>query len=181
MEPIETYRAGETFDAAAYAVGTLVVLRLEQLHGLPEDLKIDPEDLKDQLLPQRPLDITPHFGSVGGSNTDTFIGDGHFHYQTTAEWGIVTETKKGDEELRNAGMRDVFKRRDGTVMVLGVNMDIRKTPIKIGETEHSRQDKGRERLRRVNALDVIAYGQTARQKSATPATARRAAQLAFGA
>lgn len=161
--PVESLTGGEVFDPEAHEIGTLVIFRGEVLNGDPAKLTVDPERLTDQPLPARPLDVSPNFDLA--PSIETAKGEAGM-YATRAIWGIVSTTRtRGHKVLHTASTGGVYKTQHGgqaRSAAMAVNM--RDRPIEIGATEHGVWQSGKEVLERVNALDVVAYGQIQKRK-----------------
>lgn len=159
--PIETYHAGEVFDAEDYDNGTLVIYNEESLRGRPENMDQSAGSLRGKPLPVRPTDTSPNFGPESNINA-VCSDDEEIRYFATSRWGIVGRNKKGGKELHTISTGMVF-RRDGERAVVTLSLTGRPTPIKVGETNHHMSAHS-ERLSRVNLLDVVAYGETEKKK-----------------
>jgi len=153
--PLQTYNDGDVFDADAYEVGTLVIFRVESLTGQVDKLPCDIPSLIGESLPARPFDVSPSFGPT--STTET-VRANDISYFTAAKWGIVSVDKARRKRLSviSTGLVD---RRDAKVIIASPTLFTHFSPVEIGETRHYlRRDD--ERLERVNALDVVTYGET---------------------
>ena len=173
--PIETFTDGQTFGAEAYELGTLVIFRTESLHGKPEDIPVDIESLVGQSLPTRPYDVSPSFGH--SSTTETIEGS-NITYYTAARWGIVAANKSHKKLLHTVSTAVAYKLGGGKALVTASSLLTRDSPIEVGRTRHYvGHESGSERLDRINILNVVAYGETQRQKRSLGSLAAR---LAFG-
>jgi hypothetical protein len=161
--PVQSFTDGEVFDPEAHETGTLVIFRKEFLSGDPAMMEADAESLTDQPVPARPLDLSPNFAF--GPATET-VRSGVGLYATNARWGIVsTSITRSHKVLFTASTGGIHKRQHGgeaRTTVLALNMIDH--PIEVGATDHHVTHDKREILERVNALDLVAYGQEERKK-----------------
>jgi hypothetical protein len=159
--PIETYEDGEVLEADEYEPGAVVILRQETLAGPAGGIAADIQEYSTLPIPARPLDVSPSFGS--DNNTTKVIKDGKIIYFTTTRWGIVAVNKMGRKVLHTISTEQVDKHDDGKVLVANFTPLTCEFPLQIGETRHFRaRRRFFERLKRVNILDIIAYGEAER-------------------
>ena len=155
VEPLEAYSDGQIFDAENYGLGTVVIFRDERLGGNPNKLTVDVESLKGRPLPARPFDVSPSFEQESTRET---IKDDNLLYSTVARWGIVAANRARKKVLHSVSTGFVDKLEDGRVIIAMPSFFTQENPIEIGETKHYARRYG-ESLKRVNILDVIAYGE----------------------
>jgi len=167
--PIETFEDGQVFDTQEYEPGTIIIYRDELLTGNPASVDIDVEALRGEPLPARPMDASP-----GAEARSIHDAQDHVRYFTNVMWGVVA-TSKGGEGLHivPAG---AIQRSAGGAQLRAPMLQRPQPSITIGKTEHY-ATKDSERVERINALDVLAYGETEQKRRSASGWAAR---LAFG-
>jgi hypothetical protein len=159
--PLHTFTTGDTFNPAGYEPGTVVLFRQDKMYGdrVEPDYSID--ELAKQSLPLRETTTFPSFGErTPLTLSKQAVGDSH--YLSQVRWGVVLRDKT-ESFISSTPASSVFER--------GVNVRAympfinKKGQITIGETVHSRAPSScYERLRRINILHIIAFGEPERQK-----------------
>ncbi len=159
--PLETYKEGEVFDASSYEPGTLLLFREEHISGNTESFSYDPEEFKEQEIAVRPIGTAPNF-HIGPSEGFKSIRDKtrDINYLTRSSWGIVPADGAPPVIFTASTVTTI---KIGNSVLLSI-LDWRHSPIEIGQTRHYEKD-GRERIDRINLLDVVAYGETQKKKS----------------
>lgn len=160
--PLETFKEGEVFDARDYDIGTLVILREEKLilDILAKQLEL-PDVPTGLPLPARPMDTSPNF-EVTEPATD-MISNGNVAYVSRPMWGIVTNSRRHGHIIYDTSAGSVYRRRKGGIEMISSVLNERSPIIETGKTRHYKHRS--EWLERVNILDVVAYGDTQRQRS----------------
>lgn len=159
--PVKTYVEGQTFDANDYELRTIVLFREESLMGPAEELGKNAKSLADAEILPRPVDVP---STVDGTNTARGIRDGKLGYSSDARWGIVGLNEDREKVLHTVSAQSVRKLGAGRIAI-GSVLSIRPGLIDIGETEHYKSRNGRDRLTRINLLDVVALGEPKKQET----------------
>lgn len=160
--PLNTYSAGQTFDAETCEPGTIVLLREEALSGHADDMSVDPASLIGLPKPTRPVNASVSLGE--NSSTRQTITNGAIEYRTLVKWGVVAVSKH-ENVLRTISTGLVQKIGAGTVFIDGIHLGVPVNPIHVGRTEHLKSKvTDIEKVTRVNMLHVVAHGKTQKQQ-----------------
>lgn len=161
--PIETYKAGDTFNADTYRPGTIVLIGQEVLLGTPVDQDYDLDELSRQPLPPRPIETSPSFGSQAPF---IIVSDTTRQYLSQVRWGVICETE--DERLIASVAASAVTQDGRGARARGLPMRS-PSPLTVGETEHTlslslSEARDDHQLRRSNIIHVMHLGASERAR-----------------
>jgi hypothetical protein len=154
--PLETYQNGDIFDAEVFENGTIVLFNKESLTGIASELPTNPNEFEELTLPSRPTNLATNFGS---GTLSTFIKVEDLMYFSRSKWGVVAPSKDNNSKELHTASTSLVMKLGPQVVVSGAFIELLPTPLEIGETKHFVNPKSRrERIERVNVLEVVTYG-----------------------
>lgn len=160
MTPLHTYRTDETFDPAQYQPGTVILYRLELLRGPVVQGDYSIEALERQPVPPMETALTPAFGPhVPNCQIDEDESDRSYFAQI--RMGVVPH--RNDEGYVLARLTSGFVPLHGNRVRVYGPFFRQAAPLTVGRTMHWVVER-RERLERVAALQVVAYGAATRRR-----------------